>query len=319
MNIKKILLVGGSGFLGASIAEQMVRKGLFVTVPTRREDRANHLLVLPTVEVVEADIHDAGRLAELVCGNDAVINLVGILHGDFEREHVALPRLIAEACVSTGTMRLIQVSALNASITGPSEYLQSKDRGEAAVLEVAKRHSALNVTIFRPSVIFGEQDRFLNMFATLTRFSPFVPLGSPEARFQPVWVEDVARAIVQSLSMNASFGHTYPLVGPHVYTLRELLEYVMHLTGHRRPVLGLSGRLSALQAAVFERLPGKLITRDNVRSMTIPNTSAEPFPAIFGEAHAMETIVPGYLQNNALDIAGRPRYDWFRHRAGRSL
>ena len=319
MNITKVLLVGGSGFLGASIAEQMVRKGMLVTVPTRRENRAKHLMVLPTVEVVEADVNDAGRLAELVCGNDAVINLVGILHGDFEREHVALPKQIAEACVSTGTTRLIQMSALNASVTGPSAYLQSKDRGEAAVLAVASRHPALNVTLFRPSVVFGEQDRFLNLFATLARFSPFVPLGSPQARFQPVWVEDVARAVVQSLSMPASFGHTYPLVGPHVYTLRELLEYVMHLTGRQRPVFGLNGGLSALQAAVFEWLPGKLITRDNVRSMSIPNTSSEPFPAMFGEAHAMECIVPGYLQNNALDIVGRARYNRFRHRAGRSL
>ena len=319
MNIGKVLLVGGSGFLGASIAEQLVRKGILVTVPTRREERAKHLRVLPTVEVVEADVHDADRLAELVCGNDAVINLVGILHGDFAREHIALPKQIAEACVGTGTPRLIQMSALNASITGPSAYLQSRDRGEAAVLDVARRHPSLSVTIFRPSVIFGEHDRFLNMFATLIRFSPFVPLGSPDARIQPVWEEDVARAVVQCLPMRESFGHSYPLVGPHVYTLRELLEYVMYLTGQRRPIFGLGGGLSALQAAVFERLPGKLITRDNVRSMSIPNTSNEPFPAIFGEAHAMECIVPGYLQNNALDIGGRARYSRFRHRAGRSL
>ena len=319
MNITKVLLVGGSGFLGASIAEKMVQMGILVTVPTRHQERAKHLWVLPTVQVVEADVHDADRLAELVCGNDAVINLVGILHGDFEREHVILPRQIAEACISTGTTRLIQMSALNASITGPSAYLQSRDRGEAAVLDVAARHPALNVTIFRPSVVFGEHDRFLNMFATLSRLSPFIPLGSPDARFQPVWVEDVARAVVQSLSMRESFGHTYPLAGPHVYTLRELLEYVMHLTGHHRPIIGLGSGLSALQAAVFERLPGKLITRDNVRSMSIPNISSEPFPAIFGAAHAMESIVPGYLQNNAVDIGGRARYDRFRHRAGRTL
>jgi NADH dehydrogenase len=274
---------------------------------------------MPTVDVVEADVHDAERLAELVCDQDAVINLVGILHGDFDREHVALPRLIAEACVTTGTPRLIQMSALNASITGPSEYLQSRDRGEEAVLDVARRHPSLNVTLFQPSVVFGEHDRFLNMFAGLVKFSPVVPLGSPEARFQPVWVEDVARAVVQSLPTRETFGRTYPLVGPQVYTLRELLELVMRLTGHHRPIVGLGRGLSALQAAVFERLPGKLITRDNLRSMSIPNTSREPFPAIFGEAHALESIVPGYLQRNARDSAGWARYDRFRLRAGRSL
>jgi NADH dehydrogenase len=319
MKISKVLLVGGSGFLGASVAEQLVRQGIFVTVPTRLSERAKHLRVLPTMEVVEADVHNADRLAKLVSGQDAVINLVGILHGDFEREHVALPRQIAEACVTSGTTRLIQMSALNARVTGPSEYLQSRGRGEAAVRDVAKRNPALDVTIFQPSVIFGAKDRFLNMFATLAIFSPFVPLGSPDARFQPVWVEDVARAVVRSLSMRESFGHTYPLVGPSEYTLRELLELVMRVTGHRRPILGLGSGLSTLQAAVFERLPGKMITRDNMRSMSIPNTSSKPFPAIFGEAHSMESVVPGYLQNNADNLTGRARYNGLRYRAGRNL
>lgn len=319
MDIKKVLLLGGSGFIGASIAEQLVRRGIRVTVPTRRAERAKQLRVLPCVEIIEANVHDADRLAELVCGHDAVINLVGILHGDFEREHVALPRMIAGACISTGTARLIQMSALNASITGPSAYLQSRYRGESAVLEAAASHPSLKVSIFRPSVVFGEMDRFMNMFAGLVKFSPFVPLGSPDARFQPVWVEDVARAVVCSLSMRETFGRTYPLVGPNIYTLRELLQIVMKLTGQRRPILGLGSGLSALQAAVFEHLPGKLITRDNVRSMSVPSISESPFPAIFGAAHSLEAIVPGYLQHNARDIAGRPRYDRLRHRAGRSL
>ncbi|MBL0121496.1 MAG: complex I NDUFA9 subunit family protein [Betaproteobacteria bacterium] len=318
MKINKVLLVGGSGFLGASVAEQLVRRGIFVTVPTRLSERAKHLRLLPTMEVVEADIHDANRLAALVSGKDAVINLVGILHGDFEREHVTLPRQIAEACVARGVSRLIHISALNASITGPSLYLQSRGHGEEAVRSVATRHPELDVTIFQPSVVFGAKDRFLNMFASLAMFSPIVPLGSPDARFQPVWVEDVARAVVQSLPMRETFGHTYPLVGPHEYTLRELLEFVMRVTGHHRPILGLGSGLSSLQAAVFERLPGKLITRDNMRSMSIPNTSSEPFPAIFGEAHAMESVVPGYLQHGAKDSAGRARYDRLRFRAGRN-
>ena len=322
MNLNKVLLIGGSGFLGASIAEQLVREGIVVTVPTRRAHRAKHLLMMPTVDIVEADVHDADRLAELICGQDAVINLVGILHGDFEREHVALPKLIAETCVATGTLRLIQMSALNASIAGPSAYLQSRYRGESAVLEVVKRHPTLNVTMFRPSVVFGEADRFLNMFATLIRLSPFVPLGSPDARFQPVWVEDVARAVVQCLAMRETFTRTYALVGPKIYTLRELLEFVMTVKGAHRPIVGLNAGLSMLQAALFERLPGRLITRDNVRSMSVASTSNEPFPPIFGVAHSMEVIVPGYLQTDATDAttaAGRARYNQFRHRAGRRL
>jgi NADH dehydrogenase len=119
--------------------------------------------------------------------------------------------------------------------------------------------------------------------------------------------------------MRESSGHTYPLVGPSEYTLRELLELVMRVTGHRRPILGLGSGLSTLQAAVFERLPGKMITRDNMRSMSIPNTSSKPFPAIFGEAHSMESVVPGYLQNNADNLTGRARYNGLRYRAGRNL
>ena len=331
MIVHKVLLLGGSGFLGRSVAEQLVRQGMVVTVPTRRRERAKHLLVLPTVDVVEADVHDSDRLEELVCGNDAVINLIGVLHdddGQFDRVHIDLPKRVAEACMSTGTRRLIQMSALNASVTGPSKYLQSRDRGEAAVMEVAKqdvlnKRPSLQVTCFRPSVIFGEHDHLLNLFAKLIRISPFVPLGSPDARFQPVWVEDVARAVVQSLSMSATFGRTFPLVGPRVYTLRQLLEFVMEITGRHRPIMGLGAGLTALQAAVFEHLPGKLITRDNVRSMSIPSTSDQPFPVVFGEAHAMENIVPGYLRDpggKTVDsAAGRARYDNFRHRAGRSL
>ena len=322
MNINKVLLIGGSGFLGTSVAEQLVASGVAVTVPTRRTLRAKHLWVLPTLQAVEVNVHNPDRLAELICGQDAVINLAGVLHdstGDFERVHVALPKLIAETCVATGTPRLIEMSALNASMDGPSAYLQSRYRGESAVLEVARNHPLLNVTVFRPSIIFGEHDKFLNMLATLARFSPFVPLGSPEARFQPVWVDDVARAIVQSLAQRETFGHTYALAGPREFTLRALLEFAMTTSGHRRPILPLGPALSMAQAALFERLPGRLITRDNVRSMNVPNISREPFPAIFGRAHAMEAIVPGYMQASKPDTAGPARYDRFRQRARHPL
>ncbi|MEP7154407.1 MAG: complex I NDUFA9 subunit family protein [Betaproteobacteria bacterium] len=331
----KVLLLGGSGFVGTSVAEQLVDRGINVTVPTRVFLRARHLTVLPTVEVIEADILDNERLEQLVCGHDAVINLVGVLHdgkrdsngrGNFERIHVELPKRIAQACVDTGTPRLLQLSALNASITGPSEYLQSKDRGEAAVMEIAKHHAKFNVSFFRPSVIFGERDRFQNLFADLVKIFPLIMLGSPNAKFQPVWVEDVAGAIVDSLPLDTPSGQAYTLVGPRVYTLRELVKFVMQCTGHSRPIIGLGKWLSMMQAGAFELLPGKLITRDNVRSMSLPNISDHPYPAIFGTPQAMESVVPTWLRtfevNHAADKNhdnnnGRSRYDHFRHRAGR--
>ena len=308
MIIKKILLLGGSGFVGSCVAEQLIARGYFVTVPTRLLKRAKHLLMLPTVDIVEADIHDETTLLNLAKQHDAVINLVGILHGDFEREHAEFPKRVAEICVQAGVPRLIQMSALNADINGPSQYLQSRGRGEAAVWAIAKAHPLLKVTMFQPSVIFGEHDAFLNMFMGLIKFFPVIPLGSPDAKFQPVWVGDVARAIVISIETYETEGKTYPLVGPQVYSLKELVEFIIGLSGKARAVIGLPASLSILQAAVFEHLPGKLITRDNLRSMQVPSTSTIPFPALFGPVSDMESTVRGYLKSNV----GRAQYPRFR-------
>ncbi len=313
--INKVLLLGGSGFIGASVAEQLSKQEIFVTVPTRRRERGKHLFLLPTVDVVESDIFNIAQLEELVRHHDAVINLTGILHGDFERVHVTLPKLLAEACAKNGVSRLINMSALNANTDGPSEYLRSRGRGEAAVWAVCKANPLLKVTMFRPSVVFGEHDKFLNMFAGLVKLFPIIPLGSPDARFQPLWVEDVARAIVTSLSQTETENQTYRLVGPKVYTLREMLQFVADVTARRRLIVGLGPTLSMLQARVFGLLPGKLITPDNVRSMSLPSTSDQPFPSLFGHAAAMENVVPAYLGQ---DVAGgRARYRQFRDAAGR--
>jgi uncharacterized protein YbjT (DUF2867 family) len=315
MTINKVLLLGGSGFVGTSVAEQLSARGIFVTIPTRGLSRCKHLLLLPTVDVVEADIFDAAELEALVRQHDAVINLLGVLHGDFERVHVAFAKLVADTCAKAGVTRLIHMSALNADVNAPSEYLRSRGRGEAAVWSVCKSNPSLKVTMFRPSVIFGERDKFINLFAKLAKFFWVIPLGSAGAKFQPVWVEDVARAIVTSLDMAAAKGQTYPLVGPKVYTLRELVELVVAVTHRRCLIVGLGPALSMMQARVFGMLPGKLITSDNVRSMSIANISDQPYPVAFGSAAALEAVVPTYLGRET--AAGRTRYKQFRHAAGR--
>jgi uncharacterized protein YbjT (DUF2867 family) len=312
MIIKKILLLGGSGFIGSSLAEQLTGCGYFVTLPTRRYARAKHLSLLPTIDIVESDIHNEADLFNLMQGQDAVINLVGILHGDFEREHVAFPKLVAETCVKAGVPRFIHMSSLNADANGPSQYLRSRGRGEAAVWTVAKNNPSLKVTIFQPSIVYGEHDKFLNMFMRLVKFFPLIPLGSPDAKFQPVWVGDVVRAMATSVSMYATEGATYPLVGPKTYTLKELIKFVIGISGKARVVVGLPASLSMLQATIFQCLPGKLITRDNVLSMRVPSTSDVPFPAIFGAAHNMESMVKSYLAGTA----GRARYPAFRAGGG---
>jgi NADH dehydrogenase len=312
MLIRNVLVVGGSGFLGRHVVRQLAARGIQARVPTRKRDRAKELILLPTVDVVEADVHDLPTLDRLVAPVDAVISLVGILHGDFQRAHVELPRQLVEACHRHGVRRLVHVSALQADPAGPSAYLRSKGEGEQLVL--AAQGDDLQTTIIRPSVIFGREDHFLNLFARLARRLPVVVLASPRARFQPVHVDDVARAIVASLGEVRTFGQRYDLCGPRVYTLRQLVEYVVHAAGLRRPVIGLSPSLSMLQAAVLEHLPGKLMTRDNVRSMTVDNVCDCGFPAVLGFAPApMEAVVPLYISG----ATPRTRYRWFRFRARR--
>ena len=312
MLIRNVLVIGGSGFIGRHVVRQLAGAGLQVRVPTRNRERAKDLILLPTVDVVKADVFDPQTLEGLVAGVDAVVNLVGILHGDFERAHVELPRRIVAACRKAGVGRLVHVSALKASLQGPSAYLRSKAQGEEAVRDA--QSDALQTTIFRPSVVFGREDRFLNLFAHLARQLPVLALASPEARFQPVHVLDVARAVALALSDPRTFGQTFELCGPRAYTLRKLVEYVVHALGLRRPIVGLGPSLSMLQAAVLEQLPGSIMTRDNVRSMQVDNVCDCPFPVVFGFAPTpLEAVVPLYIAG----VTPRSRYRWFRFRARR--
>lgn len=289
--MKNILLIGGTGFLGSALARRLASADFFLTLPTRRRDRAKHLTMLPTANVVEADVHDEATLARLMAGQDAVISLVGILKGNFQRTHVELPGKIARAAVSAGVPRLLHVSALAAATNAPSNYLRSKAEGEVALKTVFPM-----ATIFQPSVIFGRGDAFLTLFADLLKIAPIVPLACPEARFQPVWIEDVVSAIVASLENSASHGQTYPLCGPQIYTLQELVAYTGKVSGHPRPILGLPPSLSYLQAWAMEFVPGGPMTRDNVRSMSIPSTCPAGCTLPFGlTATPLEAVAPGYL------------------------
>jgi NADH dehydrogenase len=308
MKLDNILVLGGAGFVGRHFAAALAAQGLTLTVPTRRRERAKHLLPLPTVDVVETDITAPGSLEALARGKQAVVNLVGILHGDFERAHVQLPRAVVAACRASGVKRLLHMSALGASSAAPSEYLRSKALGERVVLDAAD----LAITVFRPSVIFGPEDRFLNTFACLARYFFVLPIACPRARFQPVYVGDVARVMSRALDEPDSHGKVYELAGPREYSLRELVELVCAITGRQRLVVGLPERLGYLQAWVMEKLPGRLITRDNLRSMQVPNVAAGPFP--FGiQPQPLEAIAPTYLA----PLGPRERYPQLRWRARR--
>jgi NADH dehydrogenase len=319
--MNKILVIGGAGFVGRHIVARLVDRGLRVTVPTRHRARARHLIMLPTVEVVESNVNRDEALDLLLRDHDAVINLVGILQGsrgtpygrEFARAHVELPKRIVGGCTRLGIRRYLHMSALGADAKGPSMYQRSKGDGEAAV-----RASSLDWTIFQPSVIFGPEDRFLNTFATLARLLPAIPIGGADVRFQPVWIGDVADAFVHALDNRDTYRKAYELVGPRVYTLRELVEFAAAASGHPRRVVALPAGVARAQARLMELAPGEpLMSRDNLDSMKVDNIASRqpyvPAPELQITPTAMEAEAPQYLGG----LTVRSRLDAFRARARR--
>lgn len=298
--MKPILVIGGTGFLGRAVVHALTLAGEFaIAVPTRRRERNKHLAVLPSVTLVEADVHDTATLTRLMQGCHAVINLVGILHSPeglpygsgFAHAHVALPEKIVAAAKTAGVRRLLHVSALQASPQAPSGYLRSKAAGEAVI-----QTSDLAWTIFQPSVIFGREDAFLNVFARLASVVPVFPLACATARFQPVWVNDVAATLVASLTRHESIGKVYPLCGPERFTLAELVHYASAWAGHPRPIVPLPNRLAWAQTWLMEWLPNPLMSRDNLRSMQVDNVCPTDCTLPFNrQAGALTAIAPSYL------------------------
>jgi uncharacterized protein YbjT (DUF2867 family) len=303
MNKLRIAVLGGTGFVGRNLSERLVVAGHEVRILARHPERHRDLLVLPTAQVIEADVHDPAVLRREFQGVDAVVNLVGILNESgrngkgFERVHVELPAKVVQACRQSGVGRLLHMSALHAAPDAPSYYLRSKGRGEQVVHE-AENH-ALHVTSFRPSVIFGPRDRFINRFAELLRQIPCVfPLACASARLQPVYVEDVTRAFALALDRDATFGQRYNLCGPQVYSLQEILTYLTRILGLKHRILPLNQTFSRLQASILQFVPGKPFTPDNFRSLQVANVCDAPFPAVFGITPSrLDEIVPTYLSS----------------------
>ena len=312
--LPRVVVLGGSGFVGSHLAAALSASERRVFVVTRRRARARHLLLLPTVEVLEADPYDTAFLTNLFRGADAVVNLVGILNErapriTFERTHVELARTVVTACRNAHVTRLLHMSAINADRSGPSRYLKTKGEAEEIVTG-----SGLAWTIFRPSVIFGREDAFLNLFARLMRSLPVIALAAPNARFAPIYVEDVVRCFVRALDDDATIGKRFDLCGPNAYTLKRLVEYVGMITGLRRPIVPLGPALSKVSANLLEHLPGRLMSRDNLASMQKDAVCNGAFPPAFNFAPApLETIAPLYLSPAAM----HSKYDRMRSRSGR--
>ena len=283
--MNKIVITGGTGFVGRSVCERLFEQdaGCRLVVPTRHLASGRALQVLPTVDLIAANVHEPQAIAALLDGADALLHLVAILHGsaaDFDRVHQQLPRTLAAACSAAGVRRVVHVSALGASPNAPSNYLRSKAAGEAVWQDWA-RASGGQLTILRPSVIFGAEDRFTNLFVKLQRLFPVLPLAGAGARFQPVWVGDVARAVANCLQAG---GPALPIIecaGPEVMTLQQIVQRVGAMAGCRRPVLALPEAAGLLQAAAMALLPGEpLMSRDNVLSMRVPNVASGTLPGL---------------------------------------
>jgi uncharacterized protein YbjT (DUF2867 family) len=316
-----VVVFGGSGFIGSHLVAQLAARGVRVVVPTRRYESGKHLIPLPGVNVIEADMYDPAALRALVEGCDAAINLVGLLHSrrgkpwgpDFQRAHVELPKKIVDACALERVPRYLHMSALGADVNGPSMYQRSKAQGEV----MARSHPEVAATIFRPSVVFGPEDKFLNMFARLQRWLPVMPLACADATFQPVYVGDVAAAFTHALFDPKSRHLVFDLGGPQIYTLAELVRMAGRYSGHERPIVELPDWLGRLQALMLELLPGKtLMSRDNLDSMKVDNVVDPAIQALTAttlgiKLTALEAVAPRYLAPLG------ERFDQYRARAGR--
>lgn len=305
-----VCVLGGTGFVGRSVCARLASAGYTVRVPTRRRQAAKRLLVLPGLELRNGDVHDPATLNGLVSGCESVINLVGILNerghdgSGFVRAHVELAEKLMHVCHEAGVHRLVQVSALKANADrGPSHYLRTKGRAEELIWELAG--DDIRVTIFRPSVVFGPEDDSINRFARMLKFCPVLPMPRLDASFAPVYVEDVAEAIVASLADCHSNGKTFELCGPDVYTLGELLELVKRETGLRRKVVGLPLWLGQVQAWIADYLiPGKPFSLDNLRSLSVASVCASNGLAHFGiKPKRVTTITRRYLGRNREHLA----------------
>lgn len=284
MKIQRIALIGGSGFVGRHLTHRLRNSGYECRVITRHAHRHRDLRTV--AEVVEANPFDRAQLTTALQGCEAVVHLVGILNSEgknrsFRRMHVELVENVIAACHDARVRRLLHMSALNADQgSGGSLYLRSKGEGENHAHTLGKPDIA--VTSFRPSVIFGVDDSFLNRFATLLKIPGPLPLACPDAELSPVFIDDVVAAFASALQNPETFGRHYELCGPQTYTLQQLVRFIGQHTGHHKFIICLPDWASRLQASVLQYFPGKPFTPDNYLSLRTPSVCREDGLAALG-------------------------------------
>jgi NADH dehydrogenase len=300
-----VTVFGGSGFLGRYVVRRLANEGARVRVICRHPHKAMHLKPMGEVGQItleRGNVTKTDDLATFVEGSRHVVNLIGILFEKGEQRFDAVqaeaPARIAATAAAAGVERMVQLSAIGADPESPADYGRTKAAGEAAVREAFPA-----ATILRPSVVFGPEDDFFNRFGQMAQISPFLPLiDGGETRFQPVYVDDVARAVVLGLTAKDTAGKTYELGGPDVYTFRELLEYLLEVLHRRRLLLNLPSNIANLQARFMEFLPKPPLTRDQIALLANDNVVSEGALGLAElgiEPTPLEVIVPSYVQRYA--------------------
>lgn len=291
-----VAILGGSGFVGSELCAQLISHGYTVRLLTRHPDKCRHLKVLPSLTILRVANYQANTISQLISGCCALINLIGILNEkrndgkQFHAIHVGITREAFNACEQACIPRMLHMSALNADVNGPSYYLSTKGKAENYLKTFSEDH--IDYTIFRPSVIFGEKDSFLNRFADILKYAPgMLPLACPNARFAPVYVGDVAKCIVQSINDPVAFNQSYNICGPHTYTLKELVQYTANIGGYKKAIIGLPNSLSKLQASIFEYIPGKPFSKDNYKSLQLDSVCGDCQPC----STSLQAVAPTYL------------------------
>ncbi len=291
---------GGSGFLGRYIVKRLAAAGHIVRVAVRDTEGAMFLRPMgrvgQIVPMYASLSHDA-TIAKAVEGAELTVNLIGILaerrSGDFQRIQAEGAGRIATLAAAAGVARMVQVSAIGADPASPSLYARTKAAGEAAVLAAMPA-----ATIMRPSLVFGQEDQFFNRFGAMTQILPFMPVIAGGTRMQPVYVGDVADAVMAGLTGTATAGKTYELGGPRVWTFREILAYIVNETRRKRPLVDIPMGLARFQASLAELLPTRPFTRDQLLLLSKDNVVSPGMPGLpeLGiAATPVELIVPDYL------------------------
>ncbi len=274
-----VTLFGGGGFVGRYVAQQLYKTGARVRIAQFDARKAFFLKPLGNLgqtQFAAVDVRNPAQVAEAIKGSDAVVNLVGVLKGDFDGLHVRGARNVAEAAAAAGVGSLVQVSAIGADPESPSHYGRSKGEGEQAV-----RSAFPGATIVRPSIVFGREDNFVNRFAGLTRMLPFLPVIRGAVKFQPVFASDLGKAIMHAaLDPQAHGGKIYEIGGPQVLTMRELMEWIGKATGYSRPLIDIPDPVARGMARAFGWAPGAPITWDQWLMLQRDNVPAPGAPGL---------------------------------------